>query len=234
MNSSLRILLADDSRFFRTIEAKFLQKTPAQILEAEDCASVLSVMRQQKPDLVYMAFSLVPDGGVTCCSAIKQDPQLADIPVVMICDQGEPDQPGLARRSGADDHLCKPLDRHTFLQVGRKFLAGIREHRQPSFFSLSFSFGDETFTGKCLDISGGGIFIETQLDIPPGTEIPLTFKLPDIMATKVECTVKVSWLNRKPNVRKPHYPHGFGATFVNLPASIHKAIAYLSNKKPSA
>ena len=35
MSNKLRILLADDSRFFRAIESQFLQKTPVEILEAD-------------------------------------------------------------------------------------------------------------------------------------------------------------------------------------------------------
>ena len=54
MNSKLRILLADDSRFFRGIESQFLQKVPVEILEAEDCAAVLDVMQNEKPDLVFV------------------------------------------------------------------------------------------------------------------------------------------------------------------------------------
>jgi len=58
MSKKLRVLLADDSRFFRAIESQFLKKTPVEILEADDCSVALSMVRSEKPDLVYMAFSL--------------------------------------------------------------------------------------------------------------------------------------------------------------------------------
>ncbi len=233
MSNKLRILLADDSRFFRAIEGKFLQKTPVEILEADDCDTALEIIRKEKPDLVYMAFSLSKNGGADCCQTIKNDPALRSVPVVIVCDQGAPDQPEIARRKGCDACLSKPLDRHDFLQVGRQFLEGIREHRQPSFFPITFTANGEEFKGKCLDISGGGMFVESQADFPTGTYVNLTFKLPDRTATQITCNAEISWLNRKPNPMKPHYPHGLGIMFVELPTSVHAAILRLSSKKNS-
>ncbi len=231
MNKKLRILLADDSRFFRAIETQFLQKTPVEILEAGCCAEALSVMRNERPDLVYMAYTLPDEGGATCCRTVKNDPTLRAIPVVMICDQGEKQQPGVAQQHGCDAVLSKPLDRHSFLQVGRQFLAGIREHRQPSFFPLTFAAGGEEYYGKCLDLSGGGMFVECQEDLSAGTLINIRFKLPDVGATEITCSGEIMWVNRKPNPMKQHYPNGLGVKFVGLSDSVQKAIIRFVDKK---
>ncbi len=233
MSNKLRVLLADDSRFFRAIESQFFKTTPVEILEADNCDTALAIMRKEKPTLVYMAFSLPNDGGASCCQTIKSDPELRTIPVVMICDQAEPTQPEIARQKGCDACLIKPLDRHSFLEIGRQFLAEIREHRQPSFFSVTITTNDEVFSCKCLDISGGGMFVETRKDIPTGTLVSLSFKLPDSILTQITCNAEVSWPNRKPNPMKQHYPNGLGLKFVGLPESVSKAILRLSNKKSS-
>jgi CheY-like chemotaxis protein len=233
MNKKLRVLLADDSRFFRAIESQFLKKTPVEIIEADDCALALSMIRNEKPDLVYMAFSLSEEGGDACCKTIKADPELRSVPVVMICDQDQPEQPEIARKSGCDASLVKPLDRHSFLQVGRQFIEQIREHRQPSFFPVVIAANGEEFKGKCLDLSGGGMFVESQADIPAGSEAILSFKLPNGLSTEIKCSAKVMWQNRKPTPMKPHYPHGLGIMFVELPMSVHKAILRISDKKSS-
>lgn len=233
MSKKLRVLLADDSRFFRAIESQFLQKTPVDIIEADSSALALSMVRNEKPSLVYMAFSLAGEGGDACCRKIKDDPLLRSVPVVVICDQDQPGQPDIARRCGCDAYLVKPLDRHSFLQVGRQFIEEIREHRQPSFFPLSILADGEEFKGKCLDLSGGGMFIESQAEIPAGTQVTLNFKLPNDTTVPITCTAKVMWQNRKPSPMKPHYPHGLGIMFVELPDSVHKAILRLSDKKSS-
>lgn len=232
VGTPLCILLADDSRFFRGIESQFLQKVPVKILEAEDCAAVLAVMKSDKPDLVFMAFSLPKEGGAACCQAIKSDPELSSIPVVIICDKDEPEQVKIAQHKGCDAYLVKPLDRYNFLQIGRKFLAGIREHRQRIFLPVTFTADGEEFSGKCLDISGGGTFIESKADVSIGTVINLSFKLPDSLSTQINCRAEVSWPNHKPNPLKPHYSHGFGARFLELSPGVYKAILRLSDKNP--
>lgn len=233
MSKKLRVLLADDSRFFRAIESQFLKKTPVEILEADDCSLALSMVRNEKPDLIYMAFSLPKDGGDVCCKKIKEDPELRSVPVVIICDQDQPEQLEIAKRNGCDAYLIKPLDRHNFLQIGRQFIEEIREHRQPSFFPVIISANGEEYKGKCLDLSGGGMFVESQAEIPAGSDATLSFKLPNRSAVDLTCSGKVMWQNRKPNPMKPHYPHGLGIMFVELPASIHKEILSLSDKKSS-
>ena len=92
----------------------------------------------------------------------------------------------------------------------------------------------EEVSGKCLDLSSGGMFVESQADLPPGTEIELSFKLPDGPGTQLNCRAVVSWLNRKPNPLKPHYPHGLGIMFAKLPEAVHKAILRISDKKTSS
>ena len=56
---SLKILLLDSSKFFRTIEKQFLSKTPVEVFEAENGEQGLVVCKEQKPDLIYLAFDLL-------------------------------------------------------------------------------------------------------------------------------------------------------------------------------
>jgi len=233
MGEKLRILLADDSMFFRAIESKFLQREPVELLEARNCAEVHSLIRNEQPALIYMSFTLPDEGGDDCCRKIKHDPTMNSIPIVMICDQNAEEQPELAQRCGCDAYLVKPLDRHSFLQAGRKFIDEIREHRQPSFFRLTFTFSGEDFAGKCLDISGGGLFIETQTDVPVGTLINMQFKLPDGPVAVIVCSGEVTWLNRKPNPMKAHYPNGLGVKFVGLSDPIQKAVMRFAEQQAS-
>lgn len=233
-NGTLRILLADDSRFFRAIEAKFLQKTPVEILEADCTEETLTLVRSQRPNLVYMAYSLRGEGGgLECCRNIKRDMALRDVPVVMICDQNEPSQVDAAQSAGCDAYLVKPLDRHSFLRTGRQFLEGIREHRQPTLFPVLFSASGEEYSGKCLDISGGGMFIETTEDIAAGSLVNISFKLPDGLGTQFACSAEVMWVNRRPDPMKPHYPHGLGLKFIGLPDALHKAVVRIADRTSS-
>lgn len=209
-------MLADDSRFFRSIERQFLQKTPAQVVEVVSSDDLFAQLSAEKPQLLFLACSFRPLDGVECCRRIKATPSLRDLPVVMVCDQDRPEQVAFARGAGCDEVLVKPLHRQLFLQTGRRFLSGIREHRQSCFMVVHFIWQGENYRGKSLDISSGGVFVESGEDIPVGTVLSLSFALPGA-ENSVSCQGEVVWLNRRPNPQKPHYPNGFGIRFRDLP-----------------
>jgi two-component system, OmpR family, alkaline phosphatase synthesis response regulator PhoP len=208
-----RILLADDSKFFRTIERQFLQKTPAELAEVASSDELMTTLRKSPPHLLFAGFTLRPLNAAECCRQIKADPVLRSLPVVIVCDQGDDQQLAEAKSSNCDAVLVKPLDRTSFLRMGRRFLTSIREHRQPCFMAVRFNWQDQTINGKCLDISGGGMFLETPADVPVGTLLTLEFILPSGMNLTSSCQGEVMWLNRKPNLFKPHYPVGMGVRF---------------------
>lgn len=225
----LRILIADDSRFFRTIERQFLQKTPAQVAEAVDSDDLFAQLRSEKPQLLFLAFAIQPLHGAECCRKIKADPLLRDLPVVMVCDQNAPEQMVASQRAGCDATLVKPLDRHRFLQAGRQFLSGIREHRQPCFVTVRFDWEGRTLRAKSLDISSGGVFVDSAADIPVGTMLSFEITMPG-SGDVVSCRGEIAWHNRRPNPFKPHYPNGFGVKFRDLPHNVAEEFGRLARR----
>jgi hypothetical protein len=79
---------------------------------------------------------------------------------------------------------------------------------------VKFNWQGKDVTGKCLDISGGGLFLESPADIPVGTMLTLDFALPSGVNLPSTCEGEVMWHNRKPNMFKPHYPVGMGIRFI--------------------
>jgi len=212
------ILLADDSRFFLTIERQFLNKTPATILEAQSGAETLALCRERRPSLVYLSADL-PDGGATCCRAIKNDPKLRAIPVILVF--SEPSAAGIeeGKAAGCDATLCKPLDRHRFLEIGRSFLAGIRERRRPCLLTLRVRFQEDAFTGRGLDLSSGGVFLQTDRNLTDGSELQLELHLTrgNAAGPWINCTGTVAWRNTSEQPRRPNHPPGYGVKFKDVP-----------------
>lgn len=213
---SLKILLVDSSRFFRTIEKQFLARTPAEILEADSGEEGLSVCKSRKPDLVYLSYELNDMTGVDFCRRLKSDFSLKAIPVVMVCDEKAADQQDASRKGGANGIVTKPIDRHKFMETGRNFLPTIREPRRTCLFPISFRIAGEDYVGKCLDISSGGLFIETSEKFSSSATFDLEFLLPGVGSQAVTCRAMVAWYNERPNPTKPNYPLGFGVRFVEL------------------
>ena len=211
-----KILLVDESRFFLTIEKQFLCNIPVTLLETQSAAQTMTFCRTEKPQLIYLAQEITGMPGTQCCLQIKADPALRHIPIIMICEPGEENDCHLA---GCDAVLLKPLDRHRFLEVGRSFLAGIRERRRSCIVSATVKSDSVDFSARGLDISSGGIFLDTAIKPPIGTTVHLNIHLarPHETGPHIDCQGVVAWHNTKENPQKPNHPVGLGIKFHALP-----------------
>lgn len=229
MAQGLKILIVDGSRFFRNIERQFLSKTPAEVLEAESGAEAMTLWSEQKPALIYIAADLPDMPGVELCRKLKKLAGSQQASVVMICDKDDNAQMAACQQSGCDGVLTKPIDRHKFLEIGRQFLTSIREPRRTCLFPVSFkpknwSAEKNALRGKCLDISSGGVFIDTTELLALNSIIDIEFVLPYLDHATIQCKGMVAWHNTRPNPTKPNYPIGLGIKFVDLPASTVESI----------
>ncbi len=210
--SPSKILLVDESRFFLTIEKQFLRNIPVTLLETQSATQAIAFCRAEKPQLIYLAQEITGMPGTQCCLQIKADPTLRQIPIIMVCEPGEENSCHLA---GCDAVLLKPLDRHRFLEVGRSFLAGIRERRRSCMVSATVKSEIINFAARGLDISGGGIFLDTAAKLPIGTTVHLNIHLarPHETGPHIDCQGVVAWHNTKENPQKPNHPVGLGIRF---------------------
>ncbi len=84
--------------------------------------------------------------------------------------------------------------------------ASMRENlRKPCLINASYSVQDRKFQSYILDISIGGVFIETDTKFPIGKELLLKFSLPD-QPQSFTFKGKIAWNNAK----------GFGLKFENV------------------
>ena len=222
MTEKSKILLVDDSRFFLTIESQFLRNAPVQLLEARSGEQALMLCRKERPHLVYLAHDLPDLDGAECCRRLKADPELKAIPIVLVCNEHASDHQESSREAGCDAILTKPLDRTRFLEIGRSFLAGVREPRRHCLILVRILFEDRVISAKGLDISTGGLFVESSETLPPGMVVHLELQLcrPGEQGPWIKCRGKIGWLNTKEKPFKPNHPVGLGIKFVDIPVSV--------------
>lgn len=233
MSQGLKILIVDSSKFFRSIERQFLSKTPATILEAASAEEALTVWKEHTPELVYAAADLPGMSGIDFARQLKSIAGTKQASVVLVCDKDDESQMQACQNSSCDGVLTKPIDRHKFLEIGRQFLSSIREPRRTCLFPITFRHNKvgaegDGFQGKCLDISSGGVFIETSKLLDLNSIILIEFTLPYKDHTKIICKGMISWHNTRPNPTKPNYPIGVGVKFVDLDDSIQQLIKTFS------
>jgi len=174
-----KVLLVDDAAMFLEIQKDFLKMSSISVLCAKDGLEALEKTRILRPDLLVMDLHMPRMTGAECCAAIKADPALSSIPVIMATSAGKDDDHEICRKAGCDGLLTKPFDRGLFLDAIRRFIPELdrRDARIPFTSAIRFQAFRVAMTGTILDLSARGIFVASEYDLDVGTEIVLTFAL---------------------------------------------------------
>jgi|SRR6185369_5503648 len=70
-------------------------------------------------------------------------------------------------------------------------------------------------TDYSINLSTGGVFIETNMILPEGTELTVKFNLP-ISDVIITTRARVAWTNDPPELKKVSLPRGMGLQFLDL------------------
>ena len=108
------IVVIDDDANVRHLMERFLNREGFTVHTAADGASGVALVRQYKPMAVTSDIMMPGMDGWSVLSAIKSDPEISDIPVIMLT-MGDTQELGFAL--GAFDFLSKPLDRNQLLKA---------------------------------------------------------------------------------------------------------------------
>jgi len=126
-----RVLVAEDEDDLRGFIVGVLRETYT-VDAAKNGSEALELMKKQRPDLVLTDVMMPETSGLDLCKAIKDDPSLRHIPVILLTARGESETALEGYDAGADDFVAKPF--HT--QV---LLARIRAHLKMRGLSLQLA-----------------------------------------------------------------------------------------------
>lgn len=207
-----KILLVDDASMFLEIQKDFLKMSSISVSCARDGLDALEKTRALRPDLLVMDLHMPRMNGAECCMAIKSNPELAVIPVVMATSAGKDEDHELCRKAGCDGLLTKPFERGLYLDTIRRFIPELdrREARIAFKTPVRFQAFRVNMTGTILDLSARGIYVATDFDLDVGTEVVLAFSIAEADGALVQAKGVVRWKNPKDQSNKKNYPPGFG------------------------
>ncbi len=119
-----RILVADDSTTIQKTVELTLSREGVELIQARSGDDAIQKARQVKPDLMLIDHSMPGRAGSELCGAIRQDPQLKDIPIILMAGVSAPVDEAEARRAGATDVVVKPFESHALIGKIRQLLQG--------------------------------------------------------------------------------------------------------------
>jgi len=116
------ILVIDDDAIVRDITSRNLRREGYRVLLATDGPSGLAIARAEKPAAIVLDVLMPGMDGWAVLSALKKDPALRPIPVILA---SQLDEKEVGFALGAHDYLIKPVDKD-------RLVTAIRRHLDPS------------------------------------------------------------------------------------------------------
>jgi CheY-like chemotaxis protein len=133
-----RILVVDDNRDAADTLATLLELLGVEVDVASDGMSALQLVRERRPELVFLDIGMPGMDGYEVARRIRSDQDVAAVQLIALTGWGQEEDRRKSREAGMDDHLVKPVDLVTLKAILFK-PARRRGHAAPAERALSAS-----------------------------------------------------------------------------------------------
>jgi CheY-like chemotaxis protein len=116
------ILLADDSVTIQKVVAISFASENITVLTVDNGDDAITKAREVRPDLVLADVVMPGKNGYEVCEAIKGDPELAHIPVLLLTGTFEAFDESRARDAGSSGHIAKPFEAQSLVNEVRRLI----------------------------------------------------------------------------------------------------------------
>lgn len=132
------VLVVEDEKPISSVIKYNLKKSGYMVVVVDNGADAIGFARQSNPDLVLLDWMLPGMSGIEVCKSLRESPETANIPIIILSAKGaEPDKVlGLER--GADDYVTKPFSP---VELAARIKAVLRRMR-PAFSGKTLEFED--------------------------------------------------------------------------------------------
>ena len=104
-----KILIAEDDAAVRSLIRMTLDSGQTEILEVEDGTAALELARKELPELIFLDWSMPGSTGIEVCRTLRENPETAQIKVVLLTARSERSDREAGFEAGADDYITKPF-----------------------------------------------------------------------------------------------------------------------------
>jgi DNA-binding response OmpR family regulator len=114
---SARILVVDDSPTIRKVVKSILEARDYEAVLAEDGQDALELLVHERVDLVLLDFVMPRMNGYQFCRELRANPELKNLPVVLMSAKGDKIRGQFVQQTGATDAITKPFDARGLVAV---------------------------------------------------------------------------------------------------------------------
>ncbi len=110
-------LVVDDSITVRRVTQRLLERNGMRVLTARDGVDAMEVLAENTPDIILLDIEMPRMDGYEVAAQVRNDPRLADVPIIMITSRVGEKHRARAIELGVDDYLGKPYQEAQLLEA---------------------------------------------------------------------------------------------------------------------
>lgn len=118
-----KVLIADDEPHIRMLIEQCIEELEDEgvdILLATDGEEALASARSERPDLILLDVMMPKMNGFEVCEQIRQEPDLADMHVILLTAKGQKYDLQRGEEVGANLYMTKPFNPDQLLETVRR------------------------------------------------------------------------------------------------------------------
>jgi CheY-like chemotaxis protein len=118
------LLLADDSITIQKVVGITFANEDYQVTAVDNGEDAVAKAKELRPDVILADVVMPKRNGYEVCEAVKSDPGLAHIPVLLLAGTFEAFDEARARAAKADGHIAKPFESQALINKVRELVEG--------------------------------------------------------------------------------------------------------------
>jgi len=122
MSQKAKVLIVDDEPNNVDFLEQALEDSGYQLITATNGQEALNKIQSEQPDLILLDLNMPVMDGFTVLAKVKEDPNLRDIPVIIISSEHESKSVVKGIKQGAEDYLTKPVNAGLLVKKVKEFL----------------------------------------------------------------------------------------------------------------
>ncbi len=103
------VLIVEDEEDAAELFAEMMRVSGFRVLKTSNSAPAISMMASEKPDVIILDIMMPEISGLDILRQMRRDPELANIPVVVVSAKSMPADIKNGMEAGASTYLTKPV-----------------------------------------------------------------------------------------------------------------------------
>jgi CheY-like chemotaxis protein len=192
---SFKLLVVDDAPEDLKVVQGMLQSLGYEVMALTDSRQAQVRIDREKFSAAFIDAHMPHLDGCALSRHIRNSPSNSTIPIVLLTKHGDIEDMRAGFKSGVTFFVSKPLELENLSVLVRAIQnAMLRDKRRyirlPLYAVVSCRVGQREFNASTLDISEGGILLESGANAATGPEVDLLFALPGVVGMlSPRCTV---------------------------------------------